>query len=246
MALITLRCQKHSSPLTNTSFPIISTIIGHYSPISSNVPRSPRTSLLRAYSITSTPEQSLNEKERLALFGNTKTATTYHHPLITPSDESDISPAANYIAPETPKQIAHLYMSAISFPYLPSSRSLVDYGVLCSDCCLHMRYEEHRWKEEQRNRRMNGQDPTASLRTRERVNGTRKMACKMYTVSEEASKDVCNRRDTLRRWEEDISEMTIQEHRLFHVKEKISRSEAEWRKSIKGPPLPLLRHDRFG
>lgn len=247
MTLITLRCQKNSTLCsTPTSFPIITTLPGHYSPIPSAAPRSPRTSLLLAYSITSTPEQTLNEKERLALFGNSRTATTYHHPLISPSDESDISPAANYIPPETPKQIAHLYMSAISFPYLPSSKSCVDYGVLCGDCNLHMRYEEYRWKEEQRNRRMNGQDPTASLRTRERINKLRKKACKMYTVSEAALKDVCDRQDVLRKWEEDVPEMSIQEHKLFHAKEKISKIEVQWRKSVKGPPLPLLKHDRFG
>jgi hypothetical protein len=137
-------------------------------------------------------------------------------------------------------------MSAITFPYLPSSKSCVDYGVLCGDCNLHMRYEEHRWKEEQQNRRMNGQDPTASLLTRERINKLRKHACEMYTVTEDAHKDVCSRQDAWRKWEEDVPQMSIQEHKLWHVKAKISKSEVEWRNNVKGPPLPLLRHDRFG
>ena len=68
----------------------------------------------------------------------------------------------------------------------------------------------------------------------------------MYTVSEESLKDVCNRQDVLRKWEEEVPEMGIQEHKMFHAKEKISKSEVEWRQSIKGPPLPLLKHDKFG
>jgi hypothetical protein len=246
MTLITLRCQKNSSLRSTTPFPIINTIPGPYFPLPNKPPRYPRMSLLRAYSITSNPEQTLNEKERLALFGNSRTAATNHHPLIAPSEESDISPAANYVAPETMKQIAQLYMSAISFPYLPSTKTTTDYGVLCADCCLHMRYEEHRWREEQRNRRMNGQDPTASLRTRERINGLRRKACRMYTVTEEARTDENNRRND--GWKAVGQEMTIQEHKLVHLKEKISKSEVEWRalKNKQGPPLPLLRHENFG
>ncbi|KAE9365159.1 hypothetical protein N431DRAFT_473238 [Stipitochalara longipes BDJ] len=250
MTLITLRCQKNSTLGTSptTSFPIITTIPGHYSPISSTAPRKPRTSLLRAYSITSHPEQTLNDKERLALFGNSRTAVTNHHPLISPADESDINPAANYIAPETPKQISHFYMSAIIFPYLPTSKTLVDYGVLCADCCLHMRYEEHRWKEEQRTRRMNGQDPTASLRTRDRINAARKKACRMYTTTLEAFQDHCSGEDSERKWKEASVQMTIQSHRASHGQGGLilSRGEVEWRKSVKGAALPLLGHDRFG
>ena len=253
MTLITLRCQKNSTLGRNPtiSFPIITTMPGHYSPLVTATAY-PRTSLLRAYSITSHPEQTLNEKERLALFGNSKTATTHHHPLILPSDESDISPAANYIAPETPKQIAHLFMSALTFPYLPSSKNTVDYGILCAECCLHMRYEEHRWKELQRTRRMNGQDPTASLRTRERINMARKKACRMYTTSKEALQDDAMRfsgeDEKERNWGEASVQMTIQSHRARHVKDglMLSRGEVEWRKSLKGPALPLLGHDRFG
>ena len=252
MTLITLRCQKNSTLGTNptTSFPIITTIPGHYSPLSSTS-RSPRTSLLRAYSITSHPEQTLNEKERLALFGNSRTATTNHHPLISPADESDISPAANYIAPETPKQISHLYMSAITFPYLPSSKNTLDYGVLCADCCLHMHYEEHRWKEVQRTRRMNGQDPTASNRTRERINAARKKACRMYTTSQEAFQDDAvhfGGVEEEKKLREAGVQMTIQRHRASHGKDAVilSRGEMEWRKSVKGPALPLLGHDKFG
>jgi hypothetical protein len=155
---------------------------------------------------------------------------------------------ANYVTPDTLKQISHLYMSAILFPYLTSSRTVADYGVLCGDCTLYMRYEEHRWKEEQNIRRMNGQDPTASLRTRERINGVRRRACKMYTVSEEAWRDG----GEMKRGGEEMllarggDATSIQEHRAVHAKEKTSRAEAEWRKTIKGPPLPVLRHDRFG
>jgi hypothetical protein len=248
MTLITLRCQKNSTLHSSSSFPIITTLPGSYSSLLDTPRRFPPTSLLRAYSITTNPSQTLNEKERLALFGNSRTATTNHHPLIAPSEESDISPAANYVAPETPKQIAHLYMSAITFPYLPSSKTVEDYGVLCADCCLHMRYEEQRWKEEQRNRRMNGQDPTASLRTRERINGLRKKACKMYTVSEEARQDEKVIRDGRGMECSGVGmgdRLSIVEHRQIHVREKMSKSEVEWRKSIKGPPLPLLRHGRF-
>ena len=131
-------------------------------------------------------------------------------------------------------------MSAVPFPYLPSSKNVADYGVLCADCCLKMRYEEQRWAEKQANRRMNGLDPAASARTRERINGVRRSACRMFCVSEEA------RRDEERNGSAGMEAMSIQLHKLTHAKEKMSRSEVEWRKSAKGPPLPLLRHDRFG
>lgn len=93
---------------------------------------------------------------------------------------------------------------------------------------------------------MNGHDPTASLRTRERINGLRKKACRMYTVTKEANTDDINRRNE--GWKAVGEEMTIQEHKLVHAKEKISKSEVEWRasKNKQGPPLPLLRHENFG
>jgi hypothetical protein len=110
-----------------------------------------------------------------------------------------------------------------------------------------MRYEEHRWEEEQDIRRMNGQHWAASLRTRERINGVRRRACKMYTVSEEARRDgqeIKGGQGMLFSGGGDTT--SIQEHRAVHAKEKISRAETEWRQMLKGPPLLLLRHDRFG
>ena len=248
MSLITLRCQRNSSIRNIDNLPLINTLPGSYTLLPNAPSRFSRTTLIRSFSITAQPGTTLNEKEHRALFGNTRTAITYHHPLVSPIGESDISPTANYVAPETLKEISHLYMSAILFPYLTSSKTVADYGVLCGDCNLHMLYEEHRWKEEQNIRRMTGQDPTASLRTRERINAVRRKACKMYSVSEEARRDG---RELKRGVEEVLmteggDAVSIQEHRLVHAKEKISRAEREWRETVKGPPLPLLRHDKFG
>ena len=107
---------------------------------------------------------------------------------------------------------------------------------------------------EQESRRRNGQDTTATLRTRDRIKEARRRACMTFTVSEEARLVGLEMRkgtwgmgnNVLDADYGDAMGLSIQEHRLVHAKEKLSRAEKEWRAMVKGPPLPLLTHDRFG
>jgi hypothetical protein len=156
------------------------------------------------------------------LLGNERSAIINHHPFLTPSAESDISPSADsYHSPESTKEISYRYTTALLFPYLPSSKNLLDHGTPCPDCTLHMQFSEDRWTKEQENRRRNFQDATASLRGREYINGTRKAASMMYSVSDEASRDGDGRG------------MSIQEHRLLHTGEILSAAEIKFRAKTK-------------
>jgi hypothetical protein len=226
---------------------------------------SPRTTLIRGPSVTSITGKALTEKEQRILLGSTRLATIYHHPFVNPSDESDISPAENYIASDcSSKQIKLWYMLAVPFPYLTSGKQVVEHGVMCEECNLHMRYREHRWKETQSLRRQNFQDPVASLRTRDQINDVRKMACRTYTTSEEGMEDGRKCKVELNcgvvsesnednknskhltkteAWE---GAMSIQDHRLMHSIQKFSGEEKDWRAKVKkGPPLPQIQHKRF-
>lgn len=94
-----------------------------------------------------------------------------------------------------------------------------------------MLFEDKRWKEEQLLRRMNFQDPTASERTRERINRARREACMQYFEGEDAVKD------TLQLEEERRKGLSLREHRETHRAEKLSTAEKEFRaKMKKGSP----------
>jgi len=257
VTLISLCCQRNGSIRNINNLPILRTITGSYTTeLSGPLHTTPvfhRTSLVRGSSVSSTPGRSLTEKEHHTLFGNARTATIYHYPFLAKDEESDLRPTTNYVPPDTAKQVAHRYMSAISFPYLTTSRKTVEYGVFCGECVLHMRFEEHIWREEQTIRRMNFQDPSPTFRTRDRINNLRRKASKQYTESEDALNDA-RRRD---RWNEKVlmeevnedsqeGRLSIQEHRLMHERQQLSSAEIEWRRTAPRPPLPRLPLQRFG
>ena len=97
---------------------------------------------------------------------------------------------------------------------------------------------------EQNNRRRNHQDPTASLRTRDFINGVRRLGCMQYTVSEEAAKDAREfevAADAEKEGQEkNKSCMNIQDHRLVHVREKLPREEMEYRAKMRKPLQPVI------
>ena len=73
----------------------------------------------------------------------------------------------------------------------------------------------------------------------------------MYTTSQEAFQDDAvhfGGVEEEKKLREAGVQMTIQRHRASHWKDAVilSRGEMEWRKSVKGPALPLLGHDKFG
>jgi hypothetical protein len=181
------------------------------------------------------PGKSLTEKEQRILFGNTRTATIYHHPLSDPQLESDIGEDVGYVAPDAVKKATLRYMTAVRLPYLTTSNKVSDYGKLCIYCNLHMSFTEHEWKREQATRRRNGHDSSASLRRRNLVNGAREMACTEYTNSKEALED---QRELSMKMVEDNgtwTEMSFQEHKLTHENEKLSPREREFRAMMKIP-----------
>jgi hypothetical protein len=161
---------------------------------------------------------------------------------VKPEEESDIAPAPGYISPDTQKKMLHTYQTAILFPYLANDKKTSDYGVMCGECNLHMRFEENRWMKEQVNRRRNHQDPTASLRTRDFINGVRRLGCMQYTASEEAARDAreLGMRE-VKEGEESQKKscLSIQEHRLVHVREKLPREEMEYRAKMR-PMQPVI------
>lgn len=154
-------------------------------------------------------------------------------------DESNINPTIDYVGPDTSKQITQKYASVISFPYVPPSKSTRDHGVFCTECVLSMRYREHKWMRKQRERRIMGLNDTASMRTVDRINQLRRMACRQYVACEEAQKE-----GTV--LDEKKRGMSITEHRKEHIGMELSNNEKIWRELQKGPPLPLLGRDRFG
>ena len=140
--------------------------------------------------------------------------------------------------PDTDKQVAQRYMSAVMFPYLTSGKQVLDNGTTCRECNLHMQFEEQRWTAEQEARRRNFQDPTASVRTRDYINGVRRKACMQYTVSEAAMKDeieLFNKH--ARAVEQDgksvgTGSMSFHQHKLLHVREKLSLAEVKFREKL--------------
>jgi len=179
--------------------------------------------------------KSLTEKEQRILFGNTRTATIYHHPLSNPRSESDIGEDVGYVAPDAIKKATLRYMTAVRLPYLTTSNKVSDYGRVCVYCNFHMCFIETEWKREQATRRRNGHDPSASLRRRNLVNGAREMACVEYTHTEEALKD---QREVSMKMVEDNgawTEMSFQEHTLTHENEKLPPREQEFRAAMKVP-----------
>jgi hypothetical protein len=252
------------------NYQLLSTVAGLYGPPEVANTFSPRVTLLRGPSVTAIGGKVLTEKEQRTLLGNTRIATIYHHPFVNPSDESDISPTANYVASDSSsKQVRLWYMLAVPFPYLTSGKKVVEHGVMCGECNLYMRYREHRWTERQRHRRQNFQDPVASFRTRDFINSVRKLACRTYTTSEEGMEDARRLGACKSELGHGVSEsnedsrdskhaakvrglegaLSIQDHKSFHAAHstpKYSAEETAWRAKVKkGPPLPQIRHQRF-
>ncbi|KAH6675093.1 hypothetical protein B0J14DRAFT_450488, partial [Halenospora varia] len=61
---------------------------------------------------------NLSDRDRRTLFGNDRTATIYHHPLVHPEQESNIQLTLDFTPPDLHKLVAQTYMSAVPFPYL--------------------------------------------------------------------------------------------------------------------------------
>jgi hypothetical protein len=171
-----------------------------------------------------------------------RSTTISHYPLVKPEEESDIAPAPGYVSPDTQRKMLNTYQTAILFPYVAKDKNTSDYGVMCGECNLHMRFEENRWMKKQNNRRRHHQDPTASLRTRDFINGVRRLGCMQYTVSEEAAKDAKEFEVPAVKEGEEKTRicMSIQEHRLVHVREKLPREELEYRAKMRKPMQPVI------
>ena len=239
MTVLTLCCQRNCSIRSTDSFRLLGTLPGVYGPHST--PIALRSTLVRGPSVMTVAGTSLSEKEKRVLYGRTPSATIYHHPLVKPEEESDIAPAPGYVSPGTQKKMLQTYQSAILFPYLAKDKKTSDYGVMCGECNLHMRFEENRWMNEQNNRRRQHQDPTASLRTRDFINGVRRLGCTQYTASDEAAKDAKEVTVRSGRGEEKTKScMSIQEHRLVHIREKLPREELEYRAKMRKPVQPVI------
>jgi hypothetical protein len=240
MTVLTLCCQRNCSIRSIDTFRLLGTLPGVYGLHST--PICGRSTLVRGPSVTSVSVDSLSEKEQRVLYGRTPSATIYHHPLVRPEDESDIGPAPGYICPDTQKKKLHAYQTAILFPYLTREKRKADYGVMCGDCNLHMCFEENLWMKEQNNRRRHHQDPTASIRTRDHINGVRRLGCMQYTVSEEAAKDARKNECTPAKEGKEQSKcfMSIQDHRLVHFQEKLPPEELEYRALMRKPMQAVI------
>ena len=240
MTIVTLCCQRNCSIRSIDSFRLLGTLPGVYGPYST--PIAQRSTLARGPSVTTVSGTSLSEKEQRLLYGRTPSATIYHHPLVKPEEESDIAPAPGYVSPDTQKKMLYTYQTAILFPYLAKDKKASDYGVMCGECNLHMRFEENRWMKEQNTRRRHHQDPTASLRTRDFINGVRRLGCTQYTTSDEAAKDTKEYEVPFRKEGEEKTKccMSIQEHRLVHVREKLPREELEYRAKMRKPMQSVI------
>ncbi|KUJ09361.1 uncharacterized protein LY89DRAFT_690403 [Mollisia scopiformis] len=234
--LIMLCSQRKSSlsAFSLSSIPHLKTLPGSYSPTSGDHrSRVPRTTLILALSIPLDPNKPLAGREARTLTSGSLSDDTkiYHHPFCREEDESDISPSIGYTSPETERLATLRYTTAISLPYLTSTKKL-ETGVLCAECNLRMRYMERLWFAEQRHRRMTGGNFIASAQRRDRINELRKTASRSYVVDTDGR---------------DGKDLSIREHyRIEHGKEwQVSQQEAEWRERHKGPALPLLTHGHF-
>jgi hypothetical protein len=244
MALMNLCLVRNCSIFSIKNILQLRTIPGTYSPLKTFGML--RTTLIRGPSIQSLSGKSLTDKEKSTLHGKEHSAIIYHHPLVSPKNHSDIGPTRDYVPPDTDKQLAQRYMSAVMFPYLTSGKQVSDHGTTCRECNLHMQFEEQRWTAEQEARQRNFQDPTASVRTRDYINGVRRKACMQYTVSEEAMKDeieLFNKHAGKVEQEDGKSvragSMSFHQHKLLHVREKLSLAEVKFREKlgiVRAPP----------
>jgi hypothetical protein len=232
--LITLCSQRRSTLLASTLFsvPSLKTIAGYYSPNPSS--HIQRTTLMLARSIPLDPSKPLNGAEARILSAGSvpDEAKINHHPFVRAEDESDISHSVRYVSAETVRLATLRYTSCISLPYLTSSKKL-EKGVMCAECNLRMRYQEYKWKHDQRNQRIIGGHAVASTRRRDKINEARKAAAKFYVLNPET---------------QDEKELSIQDHyRIEHTEpdREMSQQEVEWREKHKGPALPALSHKYF-
>ena len=234
-ALVPLCCNPRTS-IVMTSLPLLRTLQGAYNtPLDpGNVPPPP-TTLVLCSAIKTKTGRSFLEQERKVIFGNEEVPSVAHHPLVKAVNESNIDPAVHYVGPDTPKQITHRYASVIRFPYVPPSRTETDYGVLCKECVLMMRYREEQWTRRQ-HRRVN---PLASPRTIEVITKAREMSCRQYVVCEEAQAEAGN-------LDGERKLMSLVEHMKIHAADTtLSLEWKAWRAEQKGATLPLFHHDSF-
>jgi hypothetical protein len=230
MTLASLCSQRNTALRSIDNFCFLRTLADEYGP--SRIPAK-KSTLLLAASIATVPGKSLSEKEQRALFGNDRTADIYHHALVHPREESNIDADADYLAPDAVKKATRTYLSAVQFPYLTTSKTVAENGVMCEDCNLHLQFEEQRWRIEQENRRRFRQNPSASLRTRNHINSVREQACVQYTTSEEALYDLKEMTQKMVNYRVTWAQMGIQEHKRTHYGEKLPQEEQEFREQIR-------------
>ncbi|KAH7311916.1 hypothetical protein BKA65DRAFT_157505 [Rhexocercosporidium sp. MPI-PUGE-AT-0058] len=236
-------CTNPRTSIQMTHLPTLRTIIGVYNtPLESRHRPPPPATLVLCSAIQTKPGRSFLDQERKVIFGNEDIPAVAHHPLVKACNESNINPAKDYLGPETSKQITYRYASVISFPYVLPSKSGREYGIFCKECVLMMRYLEDQWTESQRtNFGHFGHLPLANDQTVARITKARELACRQYLVSEEAQNEVA-------KLDEERRMMSLAEHRKTHVavENTVSADWKAWCKKLKGPPLPLFHHNRFG
>ncbi len=122
---------------------------------------------------------------------------------------------------------------------MTSTKFTRDYGVLCTECVLSMRYHEDQWMRRQRERRLMRRNATASISMVDRINNLRRLACRQYVASEEAQQEAMGLAG-------EKGGMGITEHRKEHIGVELSGNESIWRELLKGSPHPFFGHDQFG
>jgi hypothetical protein len=185
------------------------------------------------------------EKEAIAIYGNTRSMPTYHHPFLRPGEESDISSGRDY-TPEGDKEILQRYLSVVPLPYLLSNRQGLDNGVLCKECVLDMLYHESEWKRIQHLRHgipghLRMIPPPVSERRRALIMNARRMACRQYTSLAESQKDA----EKMNERGSKVAPVSIEEHRLEHVGERRETHQSKWRKAHKFEKDSLLGFQRY-
>jgi hypothetical protein len=188
-SLISLRSQPDCS-LPPTKYLILLQTIPRSDTCDSLIVKSDsfsRHTLVPGLSVKRNPCRTFTKKESRMLRGSRKSTQVMYHPFVLESRESDISSVGFF--PETDKEVLLRYFSAISFPYLSSSKTTLEQGVLCTECCWKMAYDEHGWNNTQRLRRNASQDPVASTNRRNNLNHSRKRAFRQYIVSDIAIED---------------------------------------------------------
>ncbi|KAH8589734.1 hypothetical protein B0O99DRAFT_692294 [Bisporella sp. PMI_857] len=259
-ALVSLSLQRKSSIKPIHAIRSIAAIPGSYGPYSTPIANA--TSLVRAQSVTTSKALSEKEMRVLFERVEMRGPRIFHHPLVMDNDESDIKPSPDYVDPTSAKRVLMMYQTAVAFPYLSSSKQICDYGTMCADCILHMEWEENRWINEKIQRIRQGMSPSAPDSVRDFINDVRRKGCATYSVSEDAKIDadvITNRArgqriasgiddefnlpeskgqdQSLQKKEEQskkgIQSLSIQEHRLFHAQEVLSKKEREFRERQK-------------